>query len=63
MLDRRATPAPDRVERAFQPTAVSAPDRLWLADDTYVATQEGRRYLAVELDAFGHTVAAWARAE
>ena len=27
--DRQATPAPDRVERAFAPTDVGAPNRLW----------------------------------
>jgi len=43
--DRQATPAPDRVERAFTPAAVGAADRLWVADITYVATLEGWLYL------------------
>ena len=61
--DRQATPAPDRVERVFQPPAVGAPDRLWLADITYVATQEGWLYLAVVLDAYSRKVVGWAMAE
>jgi putative transposase len=61
--DRQATPAPDRVERVFQPPAVGAPDRLWVADITYVATQEGWLYLAVVLDAYSRKVVGWAMAE
>ena len=61
--DRQATPAPDRVERTFAPTAVGAPDRLWLADITYVATYEGWLYLAVVLDAYSRKVVGWAMAE
>jgi putative transposase len=30
--DRRASPVPDRVERAFAPAAIGAADRLWVAD-------------------------------
>jgi putative transposase len=45
--DRQATPAPDRVERAVTPAAVGVPDRLWVADISYIATREGWLYLAV----------------
>ncbi|CAA9546359.1 MAG: Mobile element protein, partial [uncultured Thermomicrobiales bacterium] len=58
--DRAAPPAPDRVERAFAPAQVGAPDRLWLADISYVATGEGWLYLAVVLDAFSRRVVGWA---
>ena len=54
---------PDRVERTFAPTAVGAPDRLWVADITYVATHEGWLYLAVVLDAYSRKVVGWAMAE
>ncbi len=47
--DEAARPAPDLVERAF---AAEAPDRLWVADITYVPTWEGFLYLAVVLDVF-----------
>jgi putative transposase len=39
--DPAAPRAPDRVERAFAPAQIGAPDRLWLADISYVATLEG----------------------
>ena len=48
--DPAATPAPDLVERSF---AASGPDRLWIADITYLPTEhEGFLYLAVILDVF-----------
>jgi putative transposase len=61
--DRRATPAPDRVERGFSPSAIGGPDRLWVADISYVATLEGWLYLAVVLDAFSRRVVGWAMAD
>ncbi len=39
----RTPPAPDLVERNFTP---GAPDRLWVADITYVRTWEGWLYLS-----------------
>ena len=61
--DRQAVPAPDRVQRAFAPPAIGAPDRLWVADISYVATREGWLYLAVVLDAFSRRVVGWATAD
>jgi len=61
--DRAATPAPDRAGRAFAPAQIGAPDRLWLADSSAVATLGGWRYLAVILDGVSRRVAGWARAE
>jgi len=63
IADRAATPAPDRVERAFAPAQVGAPDRLWFADISDVATHEGWRYLAIVLDAFSRRVVGWAMAD
>jgi putative transposase len=54
--DRRGRPAPDLVQRDF---TAEAPDRLWVADITYVATQSGFLYLAVVLDAFHRKVVGW----
>jgi len=48
------------VRRDFNP---SAPDRLWIADITYVRTWEGWLYLAVILDAFSRRVVGWALAD
>jgi putative transposase len=55
--DRQARPAPDLVERNF---AASAPNRLWLADITYIPTWAGFLYLAVVLDAFSRKIVGWA---
>ncbi len=51
--DPAAEPAPDLVQRAF---AAAAPDRLWVADITYVPTADGFLYLAVILDACSRRV-------
>jgi putative transposase len=63
VADRTATPARDRVERAFRPAAIGAPNRVWLADITYVPTREGWLYLAVILDGFSRRVVGWAMAD
>lgn len=52
-----ARPAPDLVDRQFQTTG---PDRLWVADITYVPTWAGFLYLAVVLDAWSRRVIGWA---
>jgi len=57
--DGSALPAPDLVHRDF--TAV-APDRLWVADITYVRTEEGFLYLAFVLDAYSRRLVGWAMA-
>jgi putative transposase len=61
--DRQATPAPDRVQRAFSPPTIGAPDRLWVADISYAATLDGWLYLAVVLDAFSRRVVGGAMAD
>jgi putative transposase len=55
----RARPAPDLVERDF---SADGPNRLWVADITYVPTWAGFLYLAVVLDAFSRRVVGWAMA-
>ena len=47
----------DRVRRRFE---ASAPNRLWVADITYVPTAEGFLYLAMVLDVFSRKVVGWA---
>jgi putative transposase len=59
VADPAATPAPNLVQRHFDPLA---PDRLWLADITYIPTEEGWLYLAAVLDAFSRRVVGWAMA-
>lgn len=55
--DERVRPACDLVDRNFQ---ADEPDRLWVADITYVPTWAGFLYLAVVLDAFSRRIAGWA---
>lgn len=52
--------APDLVQRHFTATRANA---LWLADVTYVPTDEGWLYLAAILDVFSRYVVGWAMAE
>ena len=54
--DKTATPALDLVERDF---TASEPNRLWVADITYVPTLVGFLYLAVVLDVFSRKVVGW----
>jgi putative transposase len=55
--DRRQ--APDLVERNF---TADGPDRLWVADITYIPTWSGFLYLAVVLDAYSRRVVGWSMA-
>ena len=57
--DQRARPAPDLVDRNF---VAEAPNRLWVADITYLPTAAGFLYLAVVLDAFSRRIVGWAMA-
>jgi putative transposase len=57
--ERTTPPAPDLVKRDFAP---EAPDRLWVADITYVGTWEGWLYLSFVLDAYSRKVVGWSMA-
>ena len=52
-------PAPDLVERQFR---ADEPNRLWVADATYIRTWAGFLYLAIVLDVFSRKVVGWAMA-
>lgn len=56
--DQEVRPAPDLVDRNF---VAEAPNRLWVADITYVPAA-GFLYLAVVLDAFSRRIVGWAMA-
>ena len=58
--DAAATVSDDLVKRAFTATG---PDRLWVADITYLPTWRGFLYLAVILDAYSRRVVGWAMAD
>src|ERR1019366_6915212 len=55
--DHNARPAPDLVERNFE---APGPNRLWVADITYIPTWAGFLYLAVVLDVFSRRIVGWA---
>jgi putative transposase len=56
VADERADRPPDLVERDFTATA---PNRLWVADFTYVATWSGVVYVAFVIDAFSRRIVGW----
>ena len=54
-----AKPVPDLVNRDF---SADGPDRLWVADITYVPTSAGWLYLAVVVDVWSRRVVGWSMA-
>src|SRR5262249_45716954 len=48
------------LERNFK---VDAPNRVWLADITYVATEEGWLYLAALMDLYSRKIVGWSTAD
>ena len=54
--DKAALCPLDHVNRQFH---ASAPDRLWLADFTYVATWAGFVYVAFVIDAYARRIVGW----
>jgi putative transposase len=57
--DGKATPAPDLVDRRFE---ADGPNKLWVADITYVPTWAGFPFLAVVIDVWSRRVVGWAMA-
>jgi len=55
--DAKARPAPDLVDRQFK---ADGPNKLWVADITYIPTWAGFLYLAVVIDAWSRRVVGWA---
>ena len=55
--DPRAARAVDLVERCFYS---DGPDRLWVADITYIPTWTGFLYLAMVLDVYSRRIVGWA---
>lgn len=55
--DPKASRAIDLVERRFY---AEGPDRLWVADITYVPTWAGFLYLAVVMDVYSRRIVGWA---
>jgi putative transposase len=57
--DPRAAPAPDLLRRNF---VAGGPNRIWLADITYIPTREGFLYLAFMLDTHSRRIVGWSMA-
>jgi putative transposase len=57
--NRDARPAPDLVTRDFR---ADGPNRLWVADITYIPTWSGFLYLAVVIDVYSRRVVGWSMA-
>ena len=57
--DPRAAPAPDLLGRDF---VAGGPNRIWLADITYIPTREGFLYLAFILDTHSRRIVGWSMA-
>ncbi len=58
--DPKQRPAPDLVNRSF---VAAGPNRLWVADMTYVPTWAGFIYLAIVLDVWSRRIVGWAIGE
>ena len=56
IADEKAARPADLVDRNF---VASAPNRLWVADFTYVATRTGTVYVAFVIDVFSRRVLGW----
>lgn len=54
--DKRASPAPDLVQRNF---SASRPNETWVADITYVPTHEGWLFLAAVMDLYSRKIVGW----
>jgi putative transposase len=55
--DPAATPAPNLLNQVFH---AAAPNQVWTADITAIATDEGWLYLAILLDLYSRRVVGWA---
>ncbi len=56
LADRQAQRPPDLVDRRF---VAAGPNRLWVADFTYVATWSGVCYVAFVIDVFSRRIVGW----
>ena len=59
VADPAADRALDKVDRQF---SADGPDRLWVADITYVPTWSGFLYLAIVLDVWSRRIVGWSMA-
>ncbi len=55
-----ASPAPNLLRQRFE---APGPDRVWMADITFIATRSGWLYLAVLIDLYSRLVVGWSMKE
>jgi transposase InsO family protein len=53
-------PAPNRLDRCFE---ADRPNHKWVADITYVATEEGWLYVAAVMDLYSRRIVGWSMAD
>jgi putative transposase len=58
--NKSAPVAPNLLQRSFE---ADRPNEKWLADITYIATQEGWLYLATILDVYSRRIVGWAMSD
>jgi len=58
--DAKSRPAPDLVDREF---TADGPNKLWVADITYIPSWAGTLFLAVVVDVWSRRVVGWAMAD
>jgi putative transposase len=58
--NRKRPVAPNRLRRDFQ---ADRPDQKWLADISYIATEEGWLYLATVLDLYSRRIVGWSMSD
>ena len=56
LRDELAAAAPDRLQRRF---VADGPDRIWVADLTYLPTREGWLFLGVIMDLWSRKIVGW----
>jgi putative transposase len=56
---RTTFPGGVRSENLLVSTAISGPNRAWVADITYIATEEGFLYLALVTDLYSRKIIGW----
>ncbi len=56
-VDKKLPVAPNRLKRHF---SANKPNQVWLADLTYIATDQGWLYLAAVLDIYSRQIVGWA---
>jgi len=55
--------AANRLNRAFAPSQIQVPNRVWCSDITFLSTRQGWLYLAVVMDLYSRRIVGWSMNE